>query len=49
MVGKRIAIFKAVESKAPEGKLSNEQINFLKKVKMFGGIAEVNQPKKEQK
>lgn len=49
MVGKRIAIFKAVESKTPEGKLKPEQENFLNKVKIFGGIAEINQPEKGKK
>jgi hypothetical protein len=49
MVGKRIAIFKAVESKTPEGKLKPDQENFLNKIKIYGGIAEVNQPEKEKK
>lgn len=47
MVGKRVAIFKAVESKSEKGKLRKEQEKFLNIVKKFGGIVEVNKPEKE--
>ena len=49
MVGKRIAIFKAVETKTPEGVATPEQINFIKVVNDFGGIAYFNKPEKEPK
>ena len=39
MVGKRIAIFKAVEMKTLKGKATKEQENFIRIVNLFGGIA----------
>lgn len=49
MVGKRVAIFKAVESKTPEGVATSDQKKFINIVKLFGGIAYFNQPEKEKK
>jgi len=40
MVGKRIAIFAALEIKTDKGRASPEQINFVKQVRAEGGIAE---------
>lgn len=39
MVGKKIAVFTAVEVKAAGGKLRPEQINFLQAVKNAGGLS----------
>ena len=39
MVGKKIAVFTAVEVKASTGKVSSEQINFIQRVREAGGIA----------
>lgn len=39
MVGKKIAIFSAVEVKTPTGRLTKEQADFLEAVKSAGGIA----------
>lgn len=39
MVGKKIAIFTAVEVKTPTGRLTKEQADFLDAVKSAGGIA----------
>lgn len=41
MVGKRVAIFSAVEVKGPRGKLTEDQANFLRVVKEAGGISGV--------
>lgn len=41
MVGKQIAQFVAVECKAEGGKLSVQQQNFLRQVKLAGGVARV--------
>jgi len=41
MVGKKIAIFTAVEVKTPRGKPSDEQINFINQVNNNGGIATI--------
>lgn len=41
MVGKRIAVFTAVEVKTPKGRISEAQKQFLDAVKNSGGIAEV--------
>ena len=38
MVGKKLAVFTAVEVKTPTGKISGEQINFLNMVNNMGGI-----------
>jgi hypothetical protein len=38
MVGKRVAVFTAVEVKAGRGKATDKQINFLTIVKRAGGI-----------
>lgn len=39
MVGKKLAVFTAVEVKTPTGRLTKEQVNFLEAVKSAGGIA----------
>lgn len=39
MVGKRIAVFTAIEVKAKNGRTSPEQIQFLRTVNEFGGAA----------
>lgn len=39
MVGRRVAIFTAVEVKKPGGKATAEQLNFLQRVQDAGGIA----------
>jgi hypothetical protein len=39
MVGKRVAVFAALEVKTSKGKASSEQVNFLKQVQEAGGIA----------
>lgn len=41
MVGKRLAVFTAIEVKGPKGKTSPEQTNFIDRVKIEGGIAGV--------
>jgi hypothetical protein len=41
MVGKKIAIFTALEIKTQAGKISKEQTNFIETVNRFGGIASV--------
>ena len=39
MVGKRIAVFTAVEVKTPTGRPTQEQLNFIQQVQNAGGIA----------
>lgn len=39
MVGKRVAIFLAVEVKSPDGRATEAQRHFLETVEMAGGIA----------
>ncbi len=39
MVGERLAVFTAIEVKAPKGRVTPEQENFLRCVKLFGGTA----------
>ena len=41
MIGKKIAIFTAVEVKTPTGRASDEQLNFINQVKNNGGIATI--------
>jgi hypothetical protein len=41
MVGKKIAVFTAIEGKTPIGKPSPDQLNFIRVVKEAGGIAGV--------
>lgn len=41
MVGKQIGLFFALEVKAPKGKVSDKQTNFLNAVKNYGGRAGV--------
>ncbi len=39
MVGKKIAIFTAVEVKTSSGRVSEQQVNFIEQVRKAGGIA----------
>lgn len=39
MVGKRLALFTAIEVKSAKGKVSERQENFIKVVKRSGGVA----------
>lgn len=39
MIGKRVAVFTAIEVKSAKGKATAEQINFIAGVKAHGGIA----------
>lgn len=39
MIGKKIAIFTAIEAKTKTGKPSTEQVNFINMVNSLGGIA----------
>jgi len=41
MVGTRVGIFTAIEVKTPKGKPTEEQINFIQRVKDLGGFAGV--------
>lgn len=41
MVGRKMAIFTALEVKAPRGRISPEQRNFLEQVHRSGGIARI--------
>lgn len=41
MVGQRVAVFVAVETKAPRGRLTEEQARFIAAVNAAGGIAGV--------
>jgi len=41
MVGDKIGVFAAIECKTKQGKLTKEQDNFIKQVKLSGGHAEV--------
>jgi hypothetical protein len=41
MVGRRFGIFTAIEVKTPKGKPTEEQINFIQRVRELGGIAGV--------
>lgn len=39
MVGKKVAIFTAIEVKTNTGRVTQEQLNFVQKIKSSGGIA----------
>lgn len=39
MVGNKVAIFTAIETKGKRGRASSEQLNFISQVKKSGGIA----------
>lgn len=39
MVGRKVAVFTAIEVKAPRGKPTDAQVNFLHQVALAGGIA----------
>jgi hypothetical protein len=41
MIGKRIGVFVALEVKTPKGKPTEEQINFIQRVRELGGFAGV--------
>ena len=47
MVGKRVAVFTALEVKTPTGKISPEQAHFLNVIKLNGGIANIVKNEKE--
>lgn len=49
MVGKKIAIFTAIEVKTKKGRSSKDQMNFISAVKNFGGIAGVARSKEDLK
>jgi hypothetical protein len=49
MVGKKIAVFTAIEAKAENGKASEEQLNFIDQVLTAGGIAGVIKNAEEAK
>lgn len=39
MVGKRLAVFTAIEVKTPKGRSTKQQTHFIKVVNNFGGVA----------
>lgn len=39
MVGKKVAIAASVEGKTEDGKLTDEQINFMRQLRLAGGIS----------
>ena len=41
MVGKQVGVFTAIEVKTPKGKATDEQINFIQRVRDLGGFAGV--------
>ena len=41
MVGKKVAIFTAIEVKTKSGRVSADQVNFIEKIQEAGGIAGV--------
>lgn len=41
MVGKKVAVFVAIEVKGPRGRITEEQLNFLQRVQQAGGRAGV--------
>lgn len=47
MVGKKIAIFTALEIKTESGRASKEQINFITRVREAGGIAGIARSEQE--
>jgi ribosomal protein S19 len=47
MVGKKVAVFTALEVKAAKGNPTDEQLCFIENVKKAGGIAEVVRSKEE--
>lgn len=47
MVGRRLAVFTAVEAKSQTGRLTDDQANFLRRVTEAGGIAGVCRSKDE--
>jgi hypothetical protein len=40
MVGQTVAVFTAIEAKAPSGKATDRQVAFLERVRVDGGIAQ---------
>lgn len=49
MVGKKVAIFSAVEVKKPHGHVTEEQMSFISAVKMDGGFAGIAHDTNEAK
>jgi len=49
MVGKQVAVFMAVETKAPGGHVTGKQNNFIARVKEAGGIAGIVKSEEEAK
>lgn len=49
MVGREIAVFVAIETKAPGGHITNKQDNFITRVKKSGGIAGIVKSEEEAK
>lgn len=47
MIGKKIAIFTALEIKTDSGRASKEQINFITRVREAGGIAGIARSEQE--
>lgn len=47
MVGRRVAVFTAVEIKTPKGKISDTQQNYIDQVKLSGGVAYVATSREE--
>lgn len=47
MVGKRVALFTAVEVKTPTGRPTKEQLNFIQRIKEAGGIAGIARSEEE--
>lgn len=47
MVGKKVAVFTAVEIKTLTGRASPEQLNFIERVRQAGGIAGIARSPKE--
>jgi hypothetical protein len=40
-IGQQLAVFAAIEVKAPRGKVTQEQANFIERVQQYGGLAGV--------
>lgn len=47
MIGKRLAVFTAVEVKTPTGRPTKEQLNFIQRIREAGGIAGIARSEEE--
>ena len=47
MVGSKVAVFTAIETKTRKGKQTAQQKNFIEQVRLFGGIAGVARTEEE--